>query len=382
MRSRLIYFLVNNNYQYLEAERLARELRGTGHLVALIVIPHTLTVKIDSELFEPVIPVATPARLPWPRAWFRYLRATKIMRTALTVTAEDTLLMFTEFELLNHLAAHVFKECGGRAYLIEDGGVGSYIPLSLRSPEPYNLKDLIRKVTIRAIPKLGQTQFTKFDGILFPMLGDRLLNGVLLYRPMLINRNIPVSVIARPLLQRLEICTGRVVFLNQPLYSEYIQNEIDYSRGLRKILNALCVGYSEVFFKFHPREPVEARIRITAEILRLFPKLYILDGNQPFEEMIADLRPEAVASYNSTPLLNLSGTGVQPLFVYHLLPELRKAPSFCAMHALLDAWGYKFATNWNELASGYHAGTNFDNDISAIPLVEALALSTQAVKSI
>lgn len=376
-----IYFLINNNYQYFEAVRLASELRNAGRQVALIAIPHTLTVNIDPAQFDPIIEVATPARLPWSRAWFQYLHAKRLMRAMLPAKAEDSLLIFTEYELLNHLAARVFKERGASTYLIEDGGVGSYIPLSLKRPEPYKLKDLIRRASIRIIPGLAQTRFTKFDGLLFPMLHDRHLDGVLLYRQMRINRAIPVSVIARPALPRLATCPGRVVFLNQPLYCEHIQSDADYANGLQQILGALCAGYSEVFFKFHPRESYEARARITIEILQSFPKLRIVEGNQPFEEMIADLQPEAVASYNSTPLLNLTGTGIQPLFVYHLLPDLRQAPSFDAMHALLDAWGYQFASNWSELASGYHAGPNFDNNNSAVPLMEALEHSVPTLQS-
>jgi hypothetical protein len=374
----MIYFLVNNDYQYLEAERLARELRAEDRSTALIAIPHTLTRRLDRQLFDPIITLPTPAHLPWPRAWLRYLRARGRVRAALPAAAGDVLLLFTEYELLNQLAARVFKERSGSAYLVEDGGVGTYIPLTLERPEAYSWKNRLLQASMRAIPGLAGMRFTKFDGILFPMMDDRHLDGVCLYRPMRITRRVPVSVISRPKPQPISIRPGRVVFLNQPLYSEHIQSEPDYLDGLRRILGALSAGYPEVLFKFHPREPASARERITQSVLDTFPGVQVVEGNQPFEAMLADLRPEAVASYNSTPLLNLTGTGVQPLFVYHLLPDLRKAPSFDAMHTLLEAWGYQFASDWSEVAAGYRAGACFDAPLDAQPLSQVLAHTVPA----
>jgi hypothetical protein len=372
----MIYFLVNNDYQYLEAERLACELRASSHRTALIAIPHTLTRTLDQALFELIITLPTPAHLPWRNAWFQYMGAQGRLRAALPVKSEDTLFMFTEYELLNQLTAITFKERCATVYLIEDGGVGTYIPFTLKQHEPYSWKNRLLQASMRAIPGLSRTQFTKFDGMLFPMLPDRYLDGVCLYRRMDITRRIPVHHIARPMFHPVQTHLGRVVFLNQPLYSENIQTEADYVAGLRQILGALCAGYQEVLFKFHPRESAEARSRITHHILEAFPVLRVVEGNQPFEAMLVELGPEAVASYNSTPLLNLTGTGVQPLFVYHLLPKLCQAPSFAAMHALLKAWGYRFAADWNEVASGYHTGEQFDNIGAATPLTRLLERPT------
>lgn len=377
----MIYFLVNNDYQYLEAERLACELRASSRRTALIAIPHTLTRALDQSLFEPIITLPTPAHLPWRRAWLQYLGARGRLRAALPAMSEDTLFMFTEYELLNQIAAMTFKERCASVYLIEDGGVGTYIPFTLKQHEPYSWKNRLLQASMRAIPGLRRTQFTKFDGMMFPMLDDRYLDGVCLYRRMAISRRVPVRLIARPTLLPVQTRAGRVVFLNQPLYSENIQTEADYAAGLRQILGALCAGYLEVLFKFHPRESTEARARITGQILDAFPALRVVEGNQPFEALLAELRPEAVASYNSTPLLNLTGTGVQPLFVYHLLPDLRQAPSFDAMHTLLEAWGYRFVADWSEVASGYHAGEHFDDVGDATPLARLLERPTPAEAS-
>lgn len=372
MSTTIIYFLVNNDYQYLEAKRLACELHAAGRRTALIAIPHTLTLTLDSVLFDPIITLPTPARLPWLGAWLQYLGARNRLRSALPATSNDTLILFTEFELLNQLAAIIFKERRGSVNLIEDGGVGTYIPLTLKNHEQYNWKNRVMKAMIRMIPGLNRTHFTKFDGILFPMLEDTFLDGICLYRRMTIARTVPVKILSRPPLATVQTRKGRVVFLNQPLYSEHIQTEANYLAGLREILGALCAGFVDVLFKFHPREPFEARARITSQILDTFPKLRVVEGNQPFETLLADLRPEAVASYNSTPLLNMTGTGVQPLFVYHLLQDLRQAPSFVALHTLLEGWGYQFAQDWRSIASGYQAGERFNDIQSGMRIAQLL----------
>jgi len=365
----MIYFLVNNDYQYLEAERLARELRVDGQSCSLIAVPHTLTRAFDTTLFRTFITLETPARLRWPQAWLRYLFIQKTIRKALSIAKADTLFLFTEFELLNQLVAIHFKDQGAHSFLIEDGGVGTYIPLAIKHPQPYSRKDRVYQWMVRLIPRLHRTQFTKFDGINFPMLDDAYLDGVCLYRNMSINRQVPVRVIQRPSQLPMEPIAGRVVFLNQPLYCEHIQTEADYERGLSRILEALSLGFGEVLFKFHPRETPQWQAAIAKSILSKFPNVRMVQKKQPFESMLAELRPEAVASYNSTPLLNLNGTGVQPLFVYHLLDDLRHASSFDTMHALLEAWGYEFATSWKEVASGYRAGDRFDRPRDAQSIV-------------
>lgn len=375
----MIYFLVNNDYQYLEAERLVQELRLEDQSCSIIAVPHTLTRAFDTSLFEAIITLETPARLRWPQAWLRYLVIRKTVHQALSIAKSDTLFLFTEFELLNQLVAIHFKDQGARTYLIEDGGVGTYIPLAIKHPQPYSRKDYVYQWMVRRIPRLHRTQFTKFDGVNFPMLDDAYLDGICLYRNMSINRQVPVRVIQRPSQQPIEPITGRVVFLNQPLYCEHIQTEGDYERGLSQILAALSLGFKEVLFKFHPRETPEWQTLISERVLSKYPCVQSIQKKQPFELMLADLRPEAVASYNSTPLLNLAGTGVQPLFVYHLLEDLRHAPSFDTMHTLLDAWGYKFAASWQEVASGYSAGERFDTPQDSQPISQFVGGRTNGI---
>jgi hypothetical protein len=356
----LIYFVVNNNYQYIEAARLASQLGESGEQCGLIAFPHTLSIPADQQAFATVTVLETPAHDRWLAAWRKYLTINSALKTMVSPGPSDTLVLFTEFELLNQLTAIYFKKNKGRVFLLEDGGVGSYIPLTLKHPQSLTLKERIYTLMVRMIPNLKATHFTKFDGILFPMLHDKYLDAVLLYRSLRINRAVPVAVLARPPLEKISTVGGRVVFLNQPLYCEHIQTPEMYASGLRQILSSLCDGFGEVYFKFHPREAIAAKEKITAEILNDYPAIDIISGNLPFESMLSTIRPEAVCSYNSTPLFNLAGTGIQPIFAYPLLEDLREQSSFRTMHDLLAAWEYNFPTCWKDLSSGYFAGEKFN----------------------
>jgi hypothetical protein len=368
----LIYFLVNNDYQYIEASRLAIELHKDGHKTALIVIPHNLSLDFNEAIFKPIISFSAPVyKVRW-KAWLIYLSYLSRLRTALKILPNDYLFIFTEFELLNQIVAVRFKECNASVFIVEDGGVGTYIPLTIIKAEEYTLNNYLNKFFIRLIPGLSKTHFTKFDGTLFPMLDDRNIDGICVYRQITTSRSIRVNVIARQNKDKINICVGRVVFLNQPLYIDNIQTEEKYKSGLLLILNALCSGFSEVLFKFHPREPSTERVRIKTQILDSFPNLKVVDSNEPFEKILEDVCPEVLASYNSTPLLNLKGTGIQPLFVYHLLPDLLHSASFQTMHIILKTIGYEFAPDWINLATGYNAGEYFDVVEAAMPLSQLL----------
>jgi len=374
MRLNLIYFLVNNDYQYIEAERVARDLRTEGYSVSLIAVPHTLTIDLNKALFSQIEWIDSPANSKWIYAWLRYLLASQLVRSSFAPTAFDKLIIFTEFELMNQIIAQWFKCCGAEIFLLEDGGAGTYIPLTLPRADPLTWKDRVKLAMIKLIPTLQRTHFTKFSGTLIPLLDDNVLNGIILYRNLRINRKPPVYVVRRPLQNRLEICRGKAIFLNQPLYKDNIQTQENYAVGLKKILTALSDGFDEVLFKFHPRESEARRNEIHKTILCNFPNVSLVGEREPLEHLLAKIRPEAVVSYHSTPLLNLKGTGINPIFVFHLLNDLKDQSAFVAMRALLVSWQYQFPSNWQDVSSGFDPGATFDDVRGARPLSEIIGL--------
>lgn len=354
----MVYFLVNNNYQLFEARKIAKTLCENGKKCALILVPHTLSVENIGEGFERVTIFESPSRLRWLWAWGKYVKYYFTVRSILNPKKQDTLFFFSEFELLNHLIAHRFAKEGAKAYLFEDGGVGTYILLAIDKRQPYSWKDYVRQVMIWLIPGMYRTHFTKFDSLLFPMLADDYLSGVCLYRNMEVKRKVRVMNVERPPFKSFMPCKGRAVFLNQPLYSEGILPSQDYFKVLEEVVRALDVGFNEVYFKFHPREKLESRIKISTFLLGVCPRIIFMD-DAPFEVFLHDIRPEVVASFNSTPLLNLGGSGAQPLFLFHLFEQLAEQESFAQLQRLLSTWEYEFVRDFAGVCTGYSSGEKF-----------------------
>ena len=355
----MIYFLVNNDYHYIEAENHAKELRRKSLDTSLIVIPHTLRVSFNREIFPNIIKYNPPNGMKWLQAWWLYVNIMQQIKKTVFPESNDKLVLFTEYEILNHLVSIKFKKDGASVYLLEDCGLATYLPLSIQNAENFSIKEHIKNLMIQQIPYLRNTNFTKIDGEVTPLLNDSYLDGICLYRDLRISRKVPLYIIKQPHKIKIIPCFGRVVFLNQPIYNNYIQSRQDYTIGIRKLLKSLLAGFDEVYFKFHPRESEEDKAYIIANILSGFPGIKLVESNAAFELMLSSLKPEVVASYSSAVLWTLSGTGVQPLFLFHLLEDLMLKTSFRITKDLLGKWNYNFPLGHDDVAKGFHAGKQF-----------------------
>lgn len=295
----------------------------------------------------------------------RYFECAKEVARSIRPCASDTLFLYTEYELVNHFIAMRFKEAGARVYLLEDGGVGTYLPFSLVGGELLSLKEHIIAAMTRVLPGLSKTRFHKVNGMVFPWMDDAYLDGVCLYRPLKIVRSIPVHVLSGASNKPVSPHNGRVIFLNERMYDDY-QTEQQYIEGLDRILASLEHGFDEVYFKFHPREETEWTSRIRKILALKHPSVQIISDTRAVEALIPEYRPEVMASYFSTALLNLSGTGIEPMFLYQLLPELASQKVFTQLSALLNQWNYHFVKTWNDARSGYQS--NLSSTVDGIQL--------------
>lgn len=352
----MIYLLVNNDYQFFDARLHAKHLKAYGLPSILVEVPHALSETDRHSDFSGQICLPSPLRgRSWLSAWPRYFMAVHEVARSIEPHADDVLFMYTEFELLNQIIALRFKRAGARVYLIEDGGVGSYIPLSLPGGETLSIKEWVVALMSRTLPGLNRTRFHKLNGVVFPWLPDSELDGVCLYRPLKIVRQIPVHVLQRTDAEEVNRKTGRVVFLNECMYDNY-QSEEQYMAGLLQLLSLLLQGFDEVLFKFHPRETVVWRERIRTLLGERLPKVIFIDNDRAMESLIKEFRPEVIASYFSTVLLNLEGSSIEPMFLYHLLPELSSQKVFSQLTSLLVQWRYRFVCADVPAQSGYSSG--------------------------
>lgn len=373
----MIYFLVNNDYQLFDARQHLSELEEKSIAASLIEVPHYLNSPDRDRGFAEVLRFASPLKAHrWGGAWLRYFASWwKVVRT-LKPSAEDVLFLYTEFELLNHFIARRFKRSGAKIYLVEDGGFGTYVPLSLAGGEALTKKEAIVAAMSRLLPGLGATVFHKANGVVFPWLPDTYLDGLCVYRPVSIVRQIPIKLLKRPApykpVDRIE---GRVIFLNERMYDVY-QNSQQYFDGLERIVEGLTRGFDEVIFKFHPSETAEWRRRISAFLEERAHSVQILEDDTNIEGLLGDYRPEVLASYFSTALLNLEGSGVEPMYLYHLIDAVAAQKVFLLVSALLRQWNYNFADYEDGICSGYRSGLAADANVQNMSIAD-LAESIQ-----
>lgn len=369
-RDKMIYFLVNNNYQLLDAQMHAKNFASYGLESILLEVPHKLQNSEPSEEFSSIKTFETPIKSHgWLAAWWRYYEWPRKLNSELNPKAGDTLIFYTEYELLNQLIAIRFKRTGARILLLEDGGVGTYIPFSVKRSEYLTFREVVKALMIRCLPGLINTQFHKVNGEVFPWLADKYLDGLCVYKPLKIARELPVYLIDGPLRISINTTKGRVLFLNEDLYNCY-QSHTEYINGLEKIIGALVAGFREVVFKFHPREDISSRKVVKTILEEKFPTVRVIEDDSPVEILLPEIAPEIVASYFSTPLLNLEGTGIEPLFLYHLLPDLMKQKMFVQLHVLLLQWDYSFVTDWEDVRSGFQSGMNKQSNLQCRSLIK------------
>ena len=184
---------------------------------------------------------------------------------------------------------------------------------------------------------------------------DSLIDGVCLYNTVRLTRCIPVKQVQRNTKPISDLASGRVVFLNEALYQNY-QTDEQYLEGLKQIILQLARGYREIIFKFHPRETFEWRKKIEREILSLDTKISVIEEDAAIEDMIEKYKPAAAASYFCSALLTLSDRGIEPIYLYHLIPELAAQTVFKETSKVLDEIGYMFVSDFSEVKDGYVSG--------------------------
>ncbi len=366
----MIYFLVNNDYQLVDARQHLPGLNNEGFATSLIEVPHCLNTENRGEGFSNVYSFSSPLKSHrWLGAWARYFYAWKKIARSLRPTSCDVLFVYTEFELLNHFIARQFKRAGARVYLVEDGGFATYIPLSLPGDETLSLKERVVAAMTKKLPGLKDTQFHKVNGVVFPWLPDAQIDGVFVYRHICSVRQLPVLHLRRhSTYKHVKRQHGRVIFLNERMYDFY-QTPFQYFEGLGRIITGLTQGFDEVFFKFHPSEVSEWSDRIRDFLKENHPAVRLIEDKRGIEILVDQYQPEVLASYFSAALLNLDGSEIEPMYLYHLIDEIASQKVFVQVTALLQQWGYKFVDGFDELGRGYHSGL-FE---SRSPQVDSLA---------
>lgn len=348
----MIYFLINNNYQYHDFEL---HLSGINKCdVSLIEVPHALDERQHSG-FSSFFRYFLASKNGLIAEVNNFFKVTKRIDYEIQPNKNDVLFFYTEHELLNHYIVAHFKKIGARVYLIEDGGFATYIPFRMTQSESLTGREKIKQLIYGLLPGLSGICLHKMNGYIFPRMLDSSIDGVCLYKPVKLNRSIPTKLLRRPYQPQLSSVTSGVIFLNEPIYDNY-QNSENYLDGLEKIIAALCNKFSKVLFKYHPRETDEWREYIKQKVLFRFPKVIVIEENAIVEVIVEQYCPSLVASYFCAALLSLSDRGIEPLYLYHLIPELNGQPIFLETTAVLKEIGYNFVASFAEIDPSFRSG--------------------------
>jgi len=369
----MLYVLVNNNYQLQALKRHGVEALANGAGAALIAVPHALSMPLDADDFVATYRFDTPlGHSRMPITLWRYRCAAREVARALRPTAGDTLLFFTEAEWLNQIVVQHFRAAGARIVMLEDGGFATYIPMSVIACEPLDLRERAIQAAYRLLSPLRRSRLHKVNGQLFPRLPDASIDAIGLYQNVRLERDVPCRRVRKPPRKPCSVRKGEAIFLNERMYDHY-QDETHYLAGLRRLMQALTHGFDLVRFKFHPREVETWKQRIRALLTAEFPTVSVIERSGTIEEMIQDFRPEVLASYFSAGLLSLEYEGIEPMYLYTLLDDLKDQPAFTVATRILASWGYRFPATDHEVRSGYRSGITSEDGDSGIALAELLA---------
>jgi hypothetical protein len=350
----MIYFVANNGYHLYDIA-LHQELLG-AQPVTLILVPHSID---ETMIPRSVRRVVVIKRVPTEKGRLRALlyawRLPGIVRRQIEARRGDVVFVYTEYELANQIIAGVFRKAGVPLYLIEDGGFGTYLPFRHAGSEPLSLRERVQQSYERLMPGLRKSRFHKVGGERFRAMDDALISAMLLYRNVQIKRAISQHLIVRP--ASLNSGLGRidsVLFLNEPIYQHY-QPFAEYQKDLVKVISTLANQFRRTYFKFHPRESDDMRLRIRAALAHI-EMIEYWPTDLPVEVSVGSAAVGFACSYISTGLLNLCQRSIEPIFIYCLLPSLRDNPIFARATEVLQELGYQFPKDWSAVNPTFRSG--------------------------
>jgi hypothetical protein len=364
------YFLINNNYHYIDFS--SHKPLFLKKDTALIEIPHMLDKQNHDD-----IAAAYRYEIAHHKGLLsqilNFIFTIKKINYEIHPSKEDVLFFYTEYEILNQYLARKFKQVGARVFLIEDAGFGTYVPFRFTASEPLTVNEWIKRSVYRCLPGLSKIRFLKLNGFVFFQMDDESIDAACLYNSVKLSRNIQTKLLTRNSQPIVNKILGRVIFLNEPIYEIY-QNESEYIAGLIILIDGLCLGYKEVFFKFHPRESLEWREKIKIDVLLLRPNVRVLEEDSAIELLVEKYQPAAVASYFCSALLTLANRGIEPVYLFHLIPELFSQIVFKETGVILTQLGYKFVSDITEVCDNYKSGlVDIRVDQGSITLADIVA---------
>ena len=354
----MIYFLINNNFHLIDAEKHLEDLKESK--TALIKIPHKLTIT-SQHVFDREMEF--PNLITNLKDHFNLLRIFSIHRKIRSelknIQPNDILLFYTEYEFLTHYIINIFKKKKAKVILIEEG-FPTYITFSSLPDTNLPLKKKFLNTYLKYILGYRYSKMVSLSDRPTSIIDDKQIDKILLYTKINIKRNIETGFLSTKQILFDSPREDTVLFLNEGLYGFYVSMEI-YLDMIDDILKKLSSHFEHIYFKFHPREKDKDKI-LTETIIKKYPKTKIITDNTPVELMINEIGAKYITSFSSQTLLYLSNSNCFLLYIFHLYPELMKHKGYMSIKNMLDQMNYNFMNDWSEIKKtniGFYQDPNF-----------------------
>jgi len=344
----VIYFLINNNYHWYDVKLHLPALKEAGMEVGLIQIPHKLDLVVSDANIGKIITYESP-HIGRKNFWnpFHIRSVHRQIEQEFELSEDDVLIVYTEYELLNQFFIKKFKTKNAKVFILEEG-FATYITFAdvlTRLP----LKQRIKLAYLQMFADYNETYLNFLNGIDFPQISDRFIDGVFLYRDVTIARNIRKIVISKEVETLESLNSKYVLFLNEKMY-EYYTTMTEHLDILHDLLSKLSLQFEAVYFKFHPVE-TSANKELQKKIINQFSNIQIIESDKAIEEFIEDYRPKYIVSFLSAALLNLYDKGLRPVYCYRYYASLMKNEIFKNIDQTLEKMGYIFPKSMSEIIS-------------------------------
>lgn len=339
----MIYFLINNNYHFVDVNKHLDNLKDFDK--SLIQIPHTLELVKEDKNFKNIYTFYSP--FLGVKNFFNYFKIKQThncIKNKLRINKNDMLFVYSEYEYLNQYIINFFKRNNARVYILDENSLSTYLIHQVCSDKTLPLKKRIMYLWIKYIIKYNYTKYIFYNNIVFPQVKDEFIDGILLYNDVKIKRNITKYLIKKDF-NKLILDDNKALFLNEKMY-DYYCTKLEHLRILDDILNNLSQNFDIVYFKFHPREN-ELDKEWQYKVIEKYKNIKIIKDNSPIENIIGEYSARYIFSFFAVALLNLKDLGAIPIYLFHLYDEIMKNNAFKEHYSTLLTLNYQFLKDYS-----------------------------------
>lgn len=361
----MIYFSINSDYHYLLFLNVIDNLKIPSNNITFIVHKCPRNKRVLSTKYKCVFVEGHPVSGGERMISFKNFSHLILLKKTFTFTKEDTLIIPQDFELNTHIYALMMKKVGGKVILFDEC-ISFYFYNS-----PIH-KDINKKLAVKwkivkyrlymlSLGLRGSTASMGHEGYFFKM-DDKLIDCFYSSHLLPMARKIPrIDYKHFNMTKRVDLnLNNEHALFCTANFSCFGLREEEKLLSVRAIKH-LKKTFSNVFVKIHPAEYAR-----NSELLNFYKgfcrnqSIDIISNTLSLEEAIIRNKTKYIIASMSTSLFDAAMLGCEPIFLYHLLPNI---DSFKVYNHVLKSLGYNYITAIEDINCEYKSNLkNFSSD--------------------